>query len=386
MKILHVVTLISPDGAYGGPVRVAVNQAEVMRSFGHDVTIAAGARGYDTLPDRIGNVPVQLFPARTAVPGFGYAGTWAPTMRPWIAANAHEFDIAHVHLARDLVVVPAAFQLRRRHMPMVFQTHGMIRPGGHPLSAPVDRIWTSRLLRDAATVLALTEREENDLRGVGGDSVKVRLLPNGVPMPEIPPDADSKRDRVPEVLFMARLHERKRPEVFAEVALQLLSAGVRACFSVVGPPEGAETAVDAVVEQARARGFGEDALRREPPVPPERALDRMSRASVYVLPAVREPFAMTILEALTLEVPVVIGRDGGLAPFVQRHRCGVVVDGSVQSFAEAITELLSDLASARAMGERGRAAVEAELGIDGVGRELEQVYGAVLSGHRGSSA
>lgn len=379
MKILHVVTLISPDGAYGGPVRVALNQAEILRSFGHEVVVVAGSWGYDEMPSEIGGVPVLLFPAHRAVPGIGYAATRAPSMGAWISRNAAQYDIAHVHFARDLVTIPVVSQLHRLGVPTVLQPHGMVAPGSHRLAGIVDRVWTTRLLTEAAMVLALTDREERDLRSVGGDRLRVRQLPNGVPLPDRPVTPSEGPTAVPEVLFFARLHERKRAGVFTEVALELLTSGVQAKFSVVGPPEGDERVVDEVILRGRALGFNEDVFVREPPTPPEKALERMSRASIYVLPAVREPFAMTILEALSLELPVVMCTDGGLATFVSRHRCGLVVDGSQESLASAVAELLSDHASARKMGARGRAAVEAELSIAGVGRQLESVYADVLA-------
>lgn len=382
MKILHVVTLISPDGAYGGPVRVALNQADVLRSFGHEVIVVAGAWGYDEMPSEIGGVPVLLFPAHRAVAGIGYAATRAPSMRSWILDNAPHYDIAHVHFARDLVTIPTAGRLRRLGIPTVLQPHGMVTPNSHPLAGLVDRVWTNRLLSDAAMILALTEREESDLRSVGGHHLRLRQLPNGVPLPS-GPVGSQETPAVPEVLFFARLHERKRAGAFAEAALRLLSAGIEAKFSVVGPPEGGEREVDEVIRRGRSLGFGADVFVREPPTSPEKALERMSRASVYVLPATREPFAMTILEALSLELPVVMCADGGLAPFIRRHGCGVVVDGSVPSLVSAITELLADRAAALQMGARGRSAVEAELSMTGVGRQLESVYADVLAGWGG---
>jgi hypothetical protein len=41
MRILQVVTLISPDGAYGGPARVALNPSAELIRRGHDVTLGA---------------------------------------------------------------------------------------------------------------------------------------------------------------------------------------------------------------------------------------------------------------------------------------------------------------------------------------------------------
>jgi glycosyltransferase involved in cell wall biosynthesis len=185
---------------------------------------------------------------------------------------------------------------------------------------------------------------------------------------------------LPEVLFLARLHERKRPEVFVEAALSLLRSGVRGRFAVVGPPAGAEAGVDAVIAQARSEGFGENSIRREPAVEPDRAGERMSQAAVYVLPSVQEPFPMTVLEAMMLGIPVIIRPDNGLAQFVDSHACGVIVDDGSEGFAQAISELLADPARARAMGQRGRVAAESAFGIAAVGQELEEAYRRVIYG------
>jgi glycosyltransferase involved in cell wall biosynthesis len=377
MKVLHVVTLVTPDGAYGGPTRVAVNLCSALRHQGHDAVIAAGVNGFDEPPAAVGGVPAHLFPARRVIRGFGYAATRAPALAPWINEHASKFDIVHVHLARDLVTLPAAARLRRMRIPFVVQTHGMIVPRSHPLAPAIDRLWTVRPLRSAAMVLHLNPAERRALCAVGGSGLRLRQLPNGVPTPAA--TASGQRSAaLPEVLFFARLHERKRPEVFAEAALSLLRSGIRAQFTIVGPPEGADVGVDAIISQARAEGFGEVFIRREPAVAPDLAGERMARASVYVLPAVREPFPMTVLEALMLGIPVIICADNGLADFVITHACGLVVEGSPQSFAQAISDLLSDPSCARGMGQRGRSAVQSAFSIVGVGRELEQIYSQIL--------
>ena len=60
----------------------------------------------------------------------------------------------------------------------------------------------------------------------------------------------------------------------------------------------------------------------------------MAAASVYVLPSVREPYPMSVLEAMSVGLPVVVSADCGLAPLVERvalrhrHRPG---DASVCS-------------------------------------------------------
>lgn len=379
MKVLHVVTLVTPDGAFGGPTRVAVNLCSALREQGHDAVIAAGVSGFDQPPTVVGDVPAHLFPAKRLVRGLGHAPTYAPGLGRWLDKHATKFDLVHIHLARDLVTLPTAARLRRMEIPYVLQTHGMIAPGSHPLAAPIDRLWTVRLLRSAALILHLTSTEGRDLRDIGGSELPLCQLRNGIPTPPAAVGAPQS-EALPEVLFLARLHQRKRPEVFAEAALSLLRTGVRGRFAVVGPPEGAEAGVDAVIAQARAEGFGENSLRREPAVEPDRVGERMSRAAVYVLPSVQEPFGMTVLEALMLEIPVIVRHDNGLAPFLKTHDCGLVVDGGPANFAQAMSDLLADPARARDMGQRGRAATESNYGIAAVGREVEELYHRVIYG------
>jgi glycosyltransferase involved in cell wall biosynthesis len=379
MKVLHVVTLVTPDGAFGGPTRVAVNLCSTLRDRGHDATIAAGVKGFDEPPSALGGVPAQLFPARRVLPGFGHAPTYAPALGRWIDEHAAKFDIVHIHLARDLVTLPVAARLHRMGIPYVLQTHGMIAPRSHPLARLIDRLWTIKLLRSAATLFHLNSTEREDLRTVGGTGLRLRELRNGVPTPTVSTGTDTS-GTVPEVLFLARLHERKRPEVFAEAALSLLRSGVKARFAVVGPPAGAEVGVDAIIAQARSEGFGENSIRREPAVEPDRTGARMSCASVYVLPSVREPFPMTVLEAMMLGIPVIVRPDNGLADFVEAHRCGAVVDDGPEAFAHAIFDMLADPSGARAMGRRARSAAESAFGIARVGEELEQTYREVVYG------
>jgi glycosyltransferase involved in cell wall biosynthesis len=376
MKVLQILTLISPDGAYGGPARVALNQCAALVEAGHEPTLLAGTRGYSVPPQQIDGTPVRLFPARRILPRVGYAATWTPAMVGWLKRHGRGFDVVHVHLARDLVTMPAARAAMQLGLPVVVQTHGMIVTGTHPLAAPIDALWTKKLLGSASAVFYLNDAERSELTVIGGPGLRLEPLENGVPVTA--GAHPGKRTEPPEVLFLARLHERKRPEVFAAAALELLRKAVDAQFALVGPPEGAEAAVDRIIAEARADGFGESRLRREPAVAPGRAAERIRAASVFVLPAVREPFGMSIIEALAESVPVVINADGGLAGFVERSGCGSVVGGSQHDYAHAIARLLADPVTARTQGEAGRAAVREMYGMAQVRKRLEDVYGSIM--------
>ena len=185
-------------------------------------------------------------------------------------------------------------------------------------------------------------------------------LPNGVPeYPPIRPQTD-----VPEVLFLARLHARKRPVLFVEMARRLLADGVHARFTLVGPDEGEAAAVLAAIGD-------ESRISWEGPVDPQDAPQRMALATAYVLPAEREPYPMAVLEAMSVGLPVVVTPDCGLAAAVRDSGCGQVAGGTVEELAAAVRTVLAD---AGAYGRRARETARRDFTMSAVASRLLTVY------------
>ncbi|CCQ13661.1 Glycosyl transferase, group 1 [Rhodococcus sp. AW25M09] len=363
MRILHAVTLFSPDGAYGGPVRVALNQASALRESGHEVTLTAGVRGFDPIPTEQEGVPLALKGARNLVPGVGFAGLVAPTSLTWLRKHRAEFDVVHVHLARDLVMLPFAATVHRLGLPFVVQSHGMLAPKSNPLAPALDFLLVRRLLRQAQTVFCLTDQEREGISDVAGDGVNIQMLNNGVPEYE----AAESIDAVPEILYLARLHPRKRPLDFVDAAKQILDSGFSARFTLVGPDEGeAEQVAESIASRPEITWEG--------PLPGGTGPERMRRASIYVLPSVNEPYPMSVLEAMAVGIPVVVTEECGLAALVSRTGCGLVTVPGKGPIAQAMQTLLTDPALARAMGERGRASARSELSMRSVTARLSDTY------------
>ncbi|HBD6104334.1 TPA: glycosyltransferase, partial [Shigella flexneri] len=133
-----------------------------------------------------------------------------------------------------------------------------------------------------------------------GVDLNLMHIPNGVTLPDVQAveqvDGPQKH---PEVLYLARLHPRKRPMYFARAAKTAGSRWPEARFSLVGPDEGEGPAVSrsiaAMDGEARVKWSGSEE--------PDRTLLRMSRASIYALPSTDEPFPMSVLEAMSVGLP-----------------------------------------------------------------------------------
>lgn len=360
MRILQVVSLLTPDGAFGGPARVALNQCAELIRRGHEVTLAAGTRGYSTSLSELDDVPVKLFAARTVVPFVGFPGMAAPGLAHWLASHATEFDVVHIHFGRDLMVLPVAAVTHRRRIPYVLQTHGMVTPSRQPLAPMLDALLTRRILRDAAAVCYLTDLERDQLQQVAGEALRLTRLPNGVPSYPAP----KAQSGPPEILFLGRLQTRKRPVLFVDMARALLADGLDARFTLVGPDEGEGAAVRAAIgDERRISWTG--------PIDPGAVPKKLAAATVYVLPAEREPYPMAVLEAMSVGLPVVVRHDCGLARVIADSNSGVVADGSAVSLAAAVMTALSDPVG---YGRRARDTARCDFTMAAIGERLETRY------------
>lgn len=375
MRIAHVVTLLSKDNAFGGPLSVAKAQVSELNSRGHDVILVAG---WDGLGDaQLGPGQTRLFDTRR-IPGVpGFSGLVAPGLSTFVRRGG--FDIVHVHLARDLITLPTAALSRA---PLVLQTHGMVQPDGRFSARVVDRLLTRRTLERASAICVLTS---NEMEGVGAvaqtPGANFIHLDNGVAARE-PRRASSAQT----VTFCARLHERKRVSAFIEMARALVARGMSDVeFVIAGPDEGDLPLVEAAIRKAatekRSDGLN---LEYRGALDSESVLRLLRESSVFVLPSFDEPFPITVLEALSVGTPTVITNGCGIGSRLEELGAAVVTDGSVEELSEQVYRVLNDERVSDELSKAGRQAIERVFSISRVVDELETIYCSVSKGHRPS--
>ncbi|MCI4658240.1 glycosyltransferase [Cryobacterium sp. ZS14-85] len=366
MKIAHIVTYVSDDGAFGGPLTVAIGQAKELARRGHSVDIIAGWDGIAELA--IPGVTVRLFPTRRVLPS-GFSGLVSPALQSHVRRSLTTYDVVHIHLSRDLITVPVALAALRRSRRVILQTHGMVMPDSRLQARVLDAVAIRRVLHRASAVLYLTQREQQGVFTVSGGQAKLAGITNGIAAlgPNTPsPISNLSND----VLFLARLHPRKRVMAFAEMARLMIGLGSSAHFSIVGPDEGDLAELSKFIAEHKL----DSRLSYEGAIPPGAGAARLGQSSVYVLPSRGEVFPMTVLEALSVGTPVVIGNDCGIAPELQSRGAALVTDGSPKELSEAVSKILSEGELARDLIANGRRAVDEYFSISAVVDQLEALY------------
>ncbi len=362
------MTLVSVDGAYGGPVSVAVGQCAALAEAGHRVTLLTGWDG--KAPHLSGSFTARRFRLRRVLPVGGFAALASLRMLASLARHAREWDVVHVHLARDLVTLPAAAVCRWRGVPLVVQTHGMVVPDGRLRSRALDRIAVRGVLRGARAHLVLTQRERDEVLALAPGRTNVVEVGNGIAPSRLRARPAGTGD--PEVVFLARLHPRKRVLAFAQMAALLVEAGVRARFTVLGPDEGDLPALRGRLSQPAMRGR----LVYGGALPPAAVRERLATAQVLVLPSRDEPFPITVLEAWSVGLPAVLTASNGLAPALSAVDPGLVVPGTPASLAAAVVQLLADERTWQQSAARATELVTGRFGMPQLVAALERAYGA----------
>ncbi|WP_432021183.1 glycosyltransferase [Streptomyces sp. 1222.5] len=367
MRIVHAVTLISDTGAFGGPTSVALAQLHECAARGHQVHLVSLWRGITPAPSHIKNVRLRTRPARCIVPGKGSLGLMHPLLLWDLWKTVGQSDVVHIHCGRDLVSLASLIVSRLRRKPFFIQSHGMVEPRAHAVARVFDKVFVP-LLRRARCVFVLTSRERNSIIEIlGKRRPPIVTIPNGVKKID---NSSYLSDSGHQVLFLARLHERKKPTTFVDMAGLVSKSLPGTRFVMYGPDEGELSKVLSLIEE---RGLTE-VVRYGGALAPDEADQAYRSAAVYVLPSVNEPFPMTILESLAAGVPVVCTDSCGIADILRQRKAALITDGTPVALAHAVTQLLIDHDLRAKVREGGRRALAEDFSIQAVVDQLERVY------------
>lgn len=326
MRLLSVIPVL---GAGGAEV-VATTLAVDARRRGHEVRIASagGFRADEVVAAGVPHHAVRL-DSRRAVDLTSSVRALRRLRRGWAP------DVVHAHNVKAAVVARLAVG---GSAPVVTTLHGV--PDGELATG-------ARLLRRTSDhVVAVSPHVADGLVEHGFPAARVSVIENAVTPP---PRRDREQARLrlgiaPGAvvgLCLARLATQKRHDLLVR-AWERLPAGSVLLLAGDGPTRGA-------VERQVAQGTGDVRLLGER----TDADWLLAAADLLVLPTDWEGLPISLLEAMSLGVPVVVSRVGGVLETLG-DGVRLVEPGSADALAVALTELATDPVARRRLGLRGR--------------------------------
>jgi len=240
------------------------------------------------------------------------------------------------------------------------------------------------LLRDCHAAIAPSQF----IAGSLGRSRKVHVIPNGVDLAEVPPEAAFAAFRrelgippeAPVIGCLGRILPWKGQRHFVDVVAHLAARLPAACFLVVGSAVLADARRDHVAElkaYAEQAGVAPRILftgQREDPLAALGAMDIVVNCSE------NEPFGRVLIEAMACRRPIVAFRSGAVPEIVEDGSTGLLVPfGDAAGMAEAIYDLVRNRTRAEAYSEAGRHRVASQFTLQASTRGVQELYAALLS-------
>ncbi len=249
---------------------------------------------------------------------------------------SRDADVVHAHW------IPSGLPALLTRRPVVLQLWG----SDAALAARARWVFRPVVRRSRVVVCASRDLAEHAAELGARD---VRVIPAGVEIPEIV----AAPEEPPHVLFVGRLSEEKGVRELAEAArgLPLVVVGDGPLRDLL----------------PQATGF----------VAPDHLGACYERASVVVVPSLREGYGMTAREAMAYGRPVVATAVGGLPDAVEDGVTGLLVPpGDPAALRAALERLLGDRELRERFGDRARTRAQERFTGDVESRELLAAYAA----------
>ena len=282
-------------------------------------------------------------------------------------------DVLACHSAKAGVVGRIA--ARRLQIPAVYNPHGWsFAPGVPAHQARLYRFLERAASRLPGTIIDVCEHDRRlALRcGVGQQHQHV-VIHNGIPDVDPSLRADPRRDP-PHLVMVARFEPQKDPVTLLRALARLRDRPWTAEIVGDGPHRHHSMALAAelgISDRVAFPGACGD-------VP-----QRLARAQAFVLTSRWEGFPLTVLEAMRAGLPVVASDVGGVGEAFEPGLSGLLVPpGDVAAVERELGDLIEDVSSRVAVGQRARRRYEERFVEDHMLDRTAALYRELATGRR----
>jgi glycosyltransferase involved in cell wall biosynthesis len=387
MKILHVIRSIA--SVRGGPSHAALAMIKALRKNGIDAELATTNDDGLNLLDvplyqrtEYQGIPIWFLP-RFSLPLKKFI--FSTALPRWLWQHIPDYDIIHTHYLFSYPSTCANLIARRQGIPYIVRTVGQLTPWALAQSHFKKQIYTSLFerhnLNQAAAIHCTSTGEAEDVRNFGIQTPTINL-PLGVNQAANFPEAKQKLRHIynipaetPVVLFLSRLHYKKRPDLLIQALHKLATQNLNFHLIFAGSGESDYenelknlVASSGLTKRTTFTGFITGA---------DKELV-LQGSDIFVLPTFSENFGIAIVEAMAAGLPVIITPGVQISPEIAEAEAGLLVEGEVETLADAIAQLLTSPSQRQLLGENGKRLASSRYSWDAIANELVNSYRSII--------
>jgi len=376
MKILHIAPAYYPATYWGGPIFsvFALNNA-LANLPDISLTVLTTDTAGPQLDQRVDQTKlVGLYPNQEIIMTRRVAGASVSVeLLKKLPGLVRQADVVHLTATYSFPTLPTLLFCRLYNKPLVWSPRGAIQDAHEWQGSRRKRLkrwWETLcnlLMQPSRVVMHTTSERERVATQQRLPRATAFIVPNGVDIPE----KLAMRDWLPggrlRLMYLGRISPKKGIENLLE-AIKLIN-DPSVSLTIYGAGDDCYTArLKALAEQLGLLGntvffAGHvDAADREA---------AFVGADVCVVPSYTENFCMVVAEALAHGDPVIASHGTPWAE-VEERRCGLWVDNSPASLAQAITEIRG-MALAK-MGAHGKSWMKSEYDWNVIALSMADIY------------
>ena len=343
MKILHVISsLIKRDGGLPEIVKNLAYQQNTTKTISHIATTSSNHNNSKS-DEYLKKIKVHTFKREV----FGNI-QFSFSFKKFIDNHIDEYDLIHIHGLYRFPTAYAAYKAKKKNIPYIVSSHGSLDPYLYKQSNKnlfLKRIWEYLIdfpnIRNSNAIHCTSEIEKKKIQqlNLNKNIFVIPIFISNFFFKKIKKRGSfkkkiglNKKNFV--ILFLGRINFKKGLDILIPAFKKIHIKFPLSKLLMVGAD--AEGYLKEVVNPLIDKYGVKNSVIYNKPIYGENLINCYKEANLFVLPSYTENFGLTIFEAMSQKVPVVVSNQIDLAPIIKKNNIARICNCTVSSLYNSI--------------------------------------------------
>ena len=386
MKILHIISsLRKEDGGLPESVKNLSNELNIHKIHSDIATTYYKDKGIKT--DKTVKTRIYSF-KRFIFDNIQFSLEF----KRFIDLKLLNYDLIHIHGLYRFPTSYAAYKARKFNIPYIVSTHGSLDPYLYKQSKKnlfLKRLWEIiidfPILKKANGIHCTSDIEKKKIKKLNL-SKKIFTIPIFISNIFFEKKREKKNkfrkiygfsDNDFIILFLGRINFKKGIDLLIPAFDKINKKFKQTKLLMVGPnPDGyLENVINPLIKKYK---INEEVSYIKPQYD-KNLIECYKNSNLFVLPSYTENFGLTIFEAMSQKIPVVVSNQVDLAPVLKKNNLARVCNCNVDSLTEKITQVLKNKKNNQIIKKKAYKFVKENYSSSSVIKQMIEKYKLILN-------